>query len=139
MSARCVLYRLIYLTGLCTFEVNFTWYFLLLKFQDKWKLLHLPYLYLYVYLYPAIYPHTALESPFYLIPWFRPFSTLTYPWDDDPCDGYLDAGGLEELVAEVDPVPERNHIPLDCDIVLTVQPRRFFFTVYRSCVGRGIL
>ena len=47
---------------------------------------------------------------------------VSHPGDDDAGDGDLDAGPLEEFIAEVDAVPKRDDVPLDRDVVLPVQP-----------------
>ena len=45
-----------------------------------------------------------------------------YPRYDYPGDGDLDAGTLEQLVPQVDPVPEGDDVPLDGDVVFAVKP-----------------
>ena len=44
------------------------------------------------------------------------------PGDYDACNGDLDAGSVQQLVAQVNTVPERYHITLDGNVVFSVQP-----------------
>ena len=44
------------------------------------------------------------------------------PGDYDACNGDLDAGSVQQLVAQVNTVPERYHIALNGDVVFSVQP-----------------
>ena len=44
------------------------------------------------------------------------------PGDYDACNGDLDAGSVQQLVAQVNTVPEKYHISLNGDVVFSVQP-----------------
>jgi hypothetical protein len=49
-------------------------------------------------------------------------SSVSYSRDDDSGDADAHLGALEQLVPEVDAVPEGHEVPLDLDVVSTVQP-----------------
>ena len=55
-----------------------------------------------------------------------------HPGDDDACDGDLDAWSLEELVPEVDAVPEGDDVPLDGNVVLPMQPKKSNLSEFAS-------
>ena len=63
--------------------------------------------------------NTALWVFYYL--WHR-YGHSAHPRDDDSGDRNLDAGVLEQLVAEVNAVPEADDVALDGDVVLSVKP-----------------
>lgn len=45
----------------------------------------------------------------------------SYPGDDDSSNADADAGALEQFVPQVDAVPEGHEVPLDLDVVASVQ------------------
>lgn len=51
----------------------------------------------------------------------------SYSRDDDSSDADAHFGALEQLVPEVDAIPEGHEVPLDLDVVSPVQPVQFYF------------
>ncbi len=49
---------------------------------------------------------------------------MTHSGDDDSGDGDFNAGMFEQLVPQVDPVPEADDVTLDGDVVLTVKSKK---------------
>ncbi len=45
-----------------------------------------------------------------------------YPGYDDSSDGDLNARAFQQLVSEVDAIPEGDYVALDSNVVLAVQP-----------------
>ena len=48
------------------------------------------------------------------------FANILYPGNDDACNGDFDAGALQQLVSEIDAVPERDDISFNGNVVLPV-------------------
>ena len=56
--------------------------------------------------------------------WVSKTNLNVYPGDDDAGYRDLNARSLEQPVAQVHPVPERDHVPLNGDVVLAVQSKQ---------------